>query len=222
MNAESAELAQHLGICSATDFVEAAEAFRGIGIKVERENGAVVFSAMGSFAPHARGQSEIVGQVWQWANNVFDFFWFATDEYLTIGRSSIVPDVSAGPMMGRLKLSTFACEISDRNPVTQERIDTYHHHPEIQYLLVIEIGWYDNGDSSTLTSLTAELYDIPSRSRVGGVIPFRECTEANPAVITIPCARLFQGAPIIPPNATDLRINLFRVKKRIMAGIDNL
>ena len=186
MNAESSELAHYLEICSAADFVEAAEAFRGIEIKVEREDGVVVFSAMRSFAPHARGLTEIIGQVWQWANNVFDFFWFSTDEYWTIGRSTIVPDLSAGPRMDGLKLSTFACEVSDRNPVTQARIDTYYRHPEIQYLLVIKIGWYDNGDSSTLTSLTAELHDIPNTSRVEGVIQkisFLECTAANPEVI---------------------------------------
>ena len=105
--------------------------------------------------------------------------------------------------------------------MTQERIDTYYRHAEIQYLLVIRIGQYDDGHPDTLTSLTAELYDVLNRSLVGGVIDFLECTPANPAAITLPRARLFQGAPI-PPNARDLTINLYRVKKNIESGIKNM
>ena len=219
----------YLTVCSVADFIKAAKIFSSIGIKLERERG-VPFLLL-SHVPHAECQAEIVHQIkkWleQWTNDYdFGFFWSGVNAYLLINDFvTILPDVLAGPSAGPatndLKLTTFACEVSDRNPVTQERIDTYYRHAEIQYLLVIKIGRYENGRPDTLTSLTAELYDVPNRSLVGGVIDFLECTPANPAAITLPRARLFQGAPI-PPNARDLTINLYHVKKSIKMGIKNI
>ena len=214
---------QYLKVSFVADFIEAAEVFRGMGIKVEQENGAVIFSALMSYDPHARGQLKIGASLDMWATDFMPSFWAATEQYLPIGHHSrIFPDVSAGPRGNGVKMTTFACEISDRNPVTQARINTYHLHPQIQYLLVIRIGSYTDGNPASLVSLTAELYDIPNRSLVGGVIDLLQCTAANPTVITLPRARLFQGFPI-PPNAlTDWQINLFHVKYAILTGIEDL
>ena len=223
MNAEDADLVQYLTDSSVADFIEAAEIFSSIGIKLERERGTVSFSPMGSHCPHAAGQAEIGHQVDMWIDYDFDFFWSGTNAFLAIDDSVIVPDVSAGPSAGPAndQLTTFACEVSDRNPVTQERIDTYYRHAEVQYLLVIRIGWYENGRPATLTSLKAELYDVPNRSRIGNV-DVLQCTQENQAaMITLPRARLYQGAPI-PPNARDFTINLYRVKRRIETGIRNI
>ena len=206
---------------SPEDFGFLYKPFRDIGMMVERSPEGKTVATPGSYnSPHGHTVMRVASLFLKWSSSVGDCLGAGIKCQLCIGKAIWFPDFSAGPW--KVPYASFVCEVLDMESIADEKRRSYVQDPNVQFYLEIDIKEYVPADSTSLSSLTAKVYEEDAEEPTRNVeFAPPHCTGPGTHVLVFSYERLFHGVDP-PENAVDFELDLFAIQRDVVLAINGM
>ena len=206
---------------SPEDFGFLSKPFRDIGMMVERSPEGKTVATPGSYnSPHGGTVMRVAILFLNWSSSVGDCFGGCIKDQLCIGKAIWFPDFSAGPR--KVPYASFVCEVLDSESIADEKRRSYVQDPNVQFYLEIDIKEYVPADSTSLTSLTAKVYEEDAEEPTRNVeFAPPHCTGPGTHVLVFSYERLFHEVDT-PENAVDFELDLYAIQREVVLAINGM